>query len=115
MKTESHEIFFFVEEYERYYDRENYHQWKNTRNYMNKFCVSEDDSFDIIGIYTMRNPSPRDYPDLNDDQFLSQLQEQTLPERKKVFEHLAKASGFVHILYPGCCSTQNMKKRLYLS
>ena len=40
-------------------------------------------------------------PDRKDDQFLSRMQEKTMNERKKVFEHLAKASGIVHVFISG--------------
>ena len=112
MKTKNREIFFFIEQYDGNHDREEYHQWKNTRNYMNKFSISEEDSFDIIGIYTINNPSTRDYPNRNDDQYLKRIQNETLTERKKVFEHLAKASGIVHVFISGMLLyTEHEQKR----
>ena len=101
MKSRYREIFFFVEQFDGGYARDKFRQWKNTRNYMNKFCITEDDSFDIAGIFTMKNPSARDCADSNDDHCLRRMQEQSLTERKKVFENLAKASGIVHIFISG--------------
>ena len=101
MKGKNREIFFFIEQYDEKHDKEDFHQWKNTLNYMNKFSISEEDSFDIIGVFTTTNSSIKDFPDNKDDQFLSRMQEETLNERKKVFENLAEASGIVHVFISG--------------
>ena len=59
MMNQHREIFFFTEKYTGTdsHHHEIIQSWKNTLNYINRFSISEEDAFDIAGIYTMTNSS----------------------------------------------------------
>ena len=102
MKDQRREIFFFTENYtgtQKLYREEN-QSHKNTLNYINRFTISEEDAFDIAGIYhidnflhVMKANQIRKFP--SDDL------KTNYDRRVQIFQHLNSASGNVHIFISG--------------
>ena len=102
MKNQHREMFFFTEKYtgNDHNHQEIIHPWKNTLNYINRFSISEEDGFDIAGIFTMTNTNISTKAKKNSN-LLNRVLEETYKERAGVLNHLSLASGIVHVFISG--------------
>ena len=112
MAGQHREIFFFTERYngKDFHHHEIIQPWKNTLNYINKFTISEEDGFDIAGIFTMTNSNVSTKSSTKNPGHLNKIMEETYSQRAKVLNHLSNANGFVHVFISGMKLYRNHRK-----
>ena len=76
--------------------------WKNTRMYMNKMTVSEEDQFEISGFFSINSGK---WSNLEVGEFNNK------DKRKQITKKLSAASGTVHIFTSGINLTRNFNWR----
>ena len=107
MAGKHREMYFFTEKYigKDKNHREIIRSWKNTLNYINRFSISEEDGFDIAGIFTMTNSSQLTKSikrkSKRSKNFLNKELAKTYPSRAEILRHLSEASGIVHVFISG--------------
>ena len=107
MKNQHREMFFFTEKYtgKDFHHHEIVQPWKNTLNYINRFSISEEDAFDIAGVYTMNNSShltkSQKKRSKKSKSILDNMLKKTYPSRAEILSHLSGASGIVHVFISG--------------
>ena len=77
--------------------------WKNTRIYMNRIIVSEEDQFEISGFFSINTPDDK-YKKWKKRKFKDLNQHENF---QKQIEKLSAASGTVHLFISGI----NLTKR----
>ena len=112
MKDKHREIFFFTEKYTGgdLTHQEIIQPWKNTLNYINRFSISEEDGFDIAGVFTMQNSEMSTQSSSKNPSHLNNIMEQTYTQRTEILNHLSKAAGFVHVFISGMKLYKNRQK-----
>ena len=112
MKDQHREMFFFTEKYNG--KDSDHHEivqpWKNTLNYINKFSISEEDGFDIGGVFTMTNSNVSTKSSSKNPGHLNKIMEETYKERTKILNNLSKAAGCLHVFISGMKLYRNPRK-----
>ena len=103
MKDQHREIFFFTEKYtgNDYNHQEIIQPWKNTLNYINRFSISEEDGFDIAGVFTMKNSEGSTKSRQTNPKYLNEILKKNYEPRAEILKNLWKASGIVHVFISG--------------
>ena len=97
MVNKNRQCFFFTENRTRKTTtNETSLPWKNTRMYMNKMTISEDDQFELCGFFDICNPSMK-RSNKNHENIQNQINK------------LSAASGTVHLFISGINLTKRFK------
>ena len=104
MVGQHRELYFFTEKYTG--KDSDHHEivqpWKNTLNYINRFSISEEDAFEIAGIFTLTNSNLHTKRSRKaESHFLDKKLAETYYRRATILNHLCKASGIVHVFISG--------------
>ena len=91
MVNQNRQCFFIIESHHKnYVVDEKSLPWKNTRNYMNKMTISEDDNFEICGLFAIPN-----------GRLTKEQKEEKTNIPGRIIRKLSGSSGIVDVLVSG--------------